>query len=255
MSYQTIIVDDEKHCVEVLEILLKNDYPDMNIVQTFTNSKEALAFLQKNTVDLVFLDIQMPFLTGIEMLNKLEEHNFHVIFTTAFDQYALEAIKLSALDYLLKPIDDDQLKTAINKFRNLKSSSSLQNQLQSFLSQMQPQSNTAENLKNDKIAVAFQDKISFYRPDEISYCRSQDNYTILHLADKTKVTASKTMKHFDEQLAPMGFIRTHQSYLVNKNLIKEFSKKDGGYLIMHDGTEIPVSRNRKEEVLHLFKKI
>lgn len=255
MNHQTIIVDDEKNCVEVLEILLKKDFPQLDIVQTFTSSKDALAYLKSNSVDLVFLDIQMPFLTGIEMLNELEERNFHVVFTTAFDQYAIEAIKLSALDYLLKPIDDEQLKTAIDKFCNLKSSNSLQNQLQSFLTQMQPPATPQSAGSNDKIAVAFQDKISFYNADEISYCQSQDNYTILHLVDKSKVTASKTMKHFDEQLAPMGFIRTHQSYLANKNLIKEYSKKDGGYIIMQDGTEIPVSRNRKDEIMQLFKKI
>lgn len=255
MTYNTIIVDDEKHCVEVLEILLKQDYPALNIVQTFTNSNNALEYLQTNQVDLVFLDIQMPFLTGIEMLRKLDEHNFHVIFTTAYDQYAIEAIKLSALDYLMKPIDDDLLKAAVDKFCNLKSSNSLQNQLQSFLSQMNPTTQPAGAKTDDKIAVSFQDKISFYRANEITYCQSQDNYTIIHLVNKTKVTASKTMKHFDEKLAPMGFIRTHQSYLVNKNLIKEFSKKDGGYIIMQDGAEIPVSRNRKEEILQLFKKI
>lgn len=251
MNYKTVIIDDEKNCVEILEILLKQDYPDLDIIQTFTNPKEALAYLQNNTVDLIFLDIQMPFLTGIEMLTQLKEPDFHVIFTTAFDQYAIEAIKLSALDYLLKPIDDDLLAQAIEKFRNIKKNS-MKDQLQQFLIQMQKGKNN--NDTSDRISIAFQDKISFYRAEEIGHCQSHDNYTTIHLTNGEKVTASKTIKHFEELLAPLGFIRTHQSYLINKNLIKEFSKKDGGFIIMEDGANIPVSRQRKEEVLKIFKK-
>ena len=224
-------------------------------METFTNSKEALEYLKSNIVDLIFLDIQMPFLTGIEMLNKLDKHPFHVVFTTAFDQYAIEAIKLSALDYLLKPIDDEQLQACIDKFKSLKDQDVLQDQLQNFLAHMQPQNVVHSDTVDEKIAVAFHDKISFYAPDEICYCQSQDNYTILHLSNDTKVTASKTMRHFEDILAPVGFVRTHQSYLVNKKLIKEFSKKDGGFIIMNDGTNIPVSRQRKDDILQMFKKI
>ena len=113
--YKTILIDDEINCVEVLEILIQQNFEDLQIVEKFTSSKKALEYLQTNQVDLVFLDIQMPFLTGIDLLQKLERINFQVIFTTAFDQYAINAIKLSALDYLLKPIDEELLTTAVNK--------------------------------------------------------------------------------------------------------------------------------------------
>lgn len=253
MNYRTIIVDDEKNCIEVLVYLLEQDYPDLEIVSTFNSSKNALAYLKQNEVDLVFLDIQMPFLTGIELLNSLDEHPFHVVFTTAYDQYAIEAIKLSALDYLLKPIDDDLLKQAIEKFRKIKKNS-LQDQIKEFLHKMQPKE--PENaITADRIAVSYQDKISLYKADDINYCQSQDNYTTIFLTNGEKAIASKTMKHFEDQLTPLGFLRTHQSYLVNRSLIKEFSRKDGGYLIMEDGTNIPVSRQRKEDILKLFKKI
>ncbi len=253
MNYRTIIVDDEKNCIEVLEILLQNDHPEIEIVKTFTSSKEALAFLQSNPIDLVFMDIQMPFLTGIEVLKQIEDPAFYVIFTTAFDHYAIEAIKLSVLDYLLKPIDDDLLEKTLERFKKLKETD-LQQQLKQLLNQMQKPVEKKEPTA-DKIAISFQEKISFYSASEISYCQSSDNYTTVYLTNGEKVTASKTIKHFEEMLEPIGFIRTHQSYLVNKEFLKEYSKKDGGYIILNNGTNIPVSRQRKDDILQLFKKI
>ena len=254
MQYKTIIVDDEKNCVEVLEILIQNNHPEFDILESFTSSKDALSFLQNNTVDLVFMDIQMPFLSGIELLQKIEDPSFYVIFTTAFDHYAIEAIKLSALDYLLKPIDDQLLANTLERFKKIKESN-VQLQLKQLLQQMQAPVPAVANPSKDRIAISFQEKISFYNPDEISYCQSSDNYTSVFLTNGEKVTASKTIKHFEEILEPLGFIRTHQSYLVNKEYLKEYSKKDGGYIILSDGTNIPVSRQRKEEILQLFKKI
>jgi two-component system LytT family response regulator len=254
MNYKTIIVDDEKNCVEVLEYLLEQNHPEIVIDETFTSSKAALQYLRTNSVDLVFLDIQMPFLTGIELLGKLEEPSFQVVFTTAFDHYALEAIKLSALDYLLKPVDDDLLAETIEKFKK-RQEGNVQQQLKQLMSQMQNNANNTALPSDGKIAISFQDKISFYRAEEISYCQSSDNYTTVILTNGEKVTASKTIKHFEEMLEPLGFVRTHQSYLVNQSMIKEYSKKDGGYIILNNGVDIPVSRQRKEDILQLFKKI
>jgi two-component system LytT family response regulator len=250
-QYKTIIVDDEKNCVEVLEILLNQEHPDIEVVATYTNSKDALSYLQNNQVDLVFTDIQMPYLTGIELIQSIEKPSFHVVFTTAFDHFAIEAIKLSALDYLLKPIDEELLEVTLDKFRKLKDSN-IQMKLQQLLNQMEQQ-NAPSN--DEKIAISFQDKISFYKPDEISYCQSNDNYTTIYLTNGQKVTASKTIKHFEELLVPFGFIRSHQSYLVNSEFIKEYNKKDGGYIILNDETNIPVSRQRKEDILQQFKKM
>jgi two-component system, LytTR family, response regulator len=254
--YKVIIVDDEINCVEVLEILIKQNFEDLVIVEKFTSSKKALEFLQTNTIDLIFLDIQMPFLTGIDLLHKLEKHNFHIIFTTAFDQYAINAIKLSALDYLLKPIDEELLTNAIHKFRKVKGQYDIQSQLTNLLQQYNLTSSpvaTIPNVTNNKIAVGFQDKILFYDPKEILFCQSNDNYTTLQMRNGERVIASKTIRHFEDILTPLGFIRPHQSYVINAKHIEQYTKKDGGYLVMEDGTNIPVSRHRKEEILMMFK--
>jgi two-component system LytT family response regulator len=253
--YKVIIVDDEINCIEVLEILIKQNFEDFKIVEKFTSSKKALEFLQHNEIDLVFLDIQMPFMTGIDMLHKLERYNFHVIFTTAFDQYAINAIKLSALDYLLKPIDEELLSSAIGKFRRVKGQSDIQNQLAHLLQQynLSNAPPAAASVTGNKIAVGFQDKILFYDPQDILFCQSNDNYTTLQMRSGEKVIASKTIRHFEDILTPMGFIRPHQSYVINAKHIEQYNKKDGGYLVMEDGTNIPVSRHRKEEILMMFK--
>ncbi len=254
--FKTVIVDDELNCVEVLEILIEQNFNDLEIVAKFTSSKKALEYLQSNPVDILFLDIQMPFLTGIDLLHKLEKYDFQVVFTTAYDQYAINAIKLSALDYLLKPIDEDLLKSSIEKFRKLKGNNSIQSQLTTLLQQYNlPLQTTphASGLANNKIAVSFQDKIVFYDPLEIIYCHSNDNYTTITLKNGEKVVASKTIRHFEDILSPLGFIRPHQSYIINTKHIEQYNKKDGGYLVMSDGASIPVSRNRKEEVLMMFK--
>ncbi|MBK7763803.1 MAG: response regulator transcription factor [Bacteroidetes bacterium] len=254
--YKAIIIDDELNCVEVLEILIKQNFEDLQIVEKFISSKKALEYLQHNTVDLIFLDIQMPFMTGIDLLHKLDKHNFHVIFTTAFDQYAINAIKLSALDYLLKPIDEELLSNAIHKFRKVKGQADIQNQLSNLLQQYNLHGSSAQShasVTGNKIAVGFHDKILFYDPKEILYCQSNDNYTTIQMRNGEKVIASKTIRHFEDILTPLGFIRPHQSYVINAKHIEQYNKKDGGYLVMEDGTNIPVSRHRKEEILLMFK--
>lgn len=253
--YKCIIIDDELNCVEVLEILINQNFEDIQIVEKFTSSKKALEYLQLNQVDLVFLDIQMPFMTGIDLLHKLNKYNFSVIFTTAYDQYAISAIKLSALDYLLKPIDEELLTNAITKFRKLKGEYNIQQQLTSLLQQYNLPSMTPPSISgpSNKIAVGFQDKILFYDPQEIVYCQSNDNYTTIVLNSGEKVIASKTMRYFEDILTPQGFIRPHQSYIINGKYIQQYNKKDGGFLVMSDGSSIPVSRNRKEDILMIFK--
>lgn len=258
--FNTVIIDDEQHCIEVLEILLQKKFDDIHIVATFSNSKQALDFLQNNQVDLVFLDIQMPFMTGIELLEKLNKYSFHVVFTTAYDQYAIKAIKLSALDYILKPIDEELLEATITKLRKVSSVIDMKSQISTLLQQYS-NSNLLKNIEptnvptslSNKIAVSFQDKIIFYDPQEIVYCQSNDNYTIIQLKNGEKVIASKTMKHFEDLLTPNGFIRPHHSYIINAKYIEQYSKKDGGYLILVDGSQIPVSRQRKDEILSMFK--
>lgn len=253
--YRTVLIDDEQNCVEVLDLLIRKNFPELQIVNTFTSSKNALEYLKSNPVDLVFLDIQMPFLTGIDLLSQLPNPSFRVVFTTAFDQYAIAAIKLSALDYLLKPIDEDLLRKAVDKFKKQREDATLQTQLNQLLQQynLPGQTPASSSVLGSKVTVAFQDKILFYDPQDIIYCHSNDNYTTLNLMNGEKVVASKTIRYFEDILTPAGFIRPHQSFVINTKYIQQYSKKDGGFLVMTDGSSIPVSRNKKEEILQMFK--
>lgn len=259
--FRTVIIDDEKNSVEVLELLLKKKFKDIDIVGKFTSAPQGLEYLKKNEVDLVFLDIEMPYLSGFDILNRFESRTFNVIFTTAYDQYAIQAIKHAALDYLLKPIDVDQLKLAIEKLRRKHRDELVVRQLARLVQSFKPEEDdeaiqvprSGKSKPKTKVAVGFQDRIVFYEPDEIKYCQSNDNYTNIILRNGEKVLASKTIKYFESVLNQNGFIRSHQSFLVNAKLVKQYTKKDGGFLVLDDGTNIPVSRNRKEEVLHLFK--
>lgn len=253
--YKTVIIDDEQGAVEVLKILLQKNFPDLSITASFTSSRQALDYLKQSPVDLVFLDIQMPVLSGLELLAEIPNPSFRVVFTTAFDQYAISAIKLSALDYLLKPIDEDLLRKTIDKFRKQREEHDLQSRLKQLLHHYDRGTKPAlgSAVMASKIAVSFQDKILFYDPQDIVYCQSSDNYTTLHLKGGEKVIASKTIRYFEKILTRSGFIRPHQSYLINTNYIQQYSKKDGGFLVMQDGSSIPVSRNKKDEVLLMFK--
>jgi two-component system LytT family response regulator len=248
--YNVVIIDDEKNCVEVLQILI-NQYHSLDfcIKASFTNSLEALGYLKENTVDLVFLDIQMPHLSGIDLIASIPLPEFEVVFTTAFDKYAMHAIKLSALDYLLKPIDEDLLKEVIDKFNFKKDKSSTQLQLQNLLQTFNKVGQTAQH----KIAISNQEKIFFYNAEEILYCESSGNYTTFYLKNNEKIIASKIIKHYEEILAPYGFIRCHQSYLINSNFITSYNKKEGGSITMCNQVEIPISRNKKDDMLSLFK--
>lgn len=251
--YKTIIIDDEQNCIEVLETLIKENFNDLHIDATFNSSKKALEYLKIHQPDLVFLDIQMPFINGIELLEKLENFNFHVVFTTAFDQYAIKAIKLSAIDYLLKPIDEELLKETINKFRKLKGEVNMKDQIQNLLFQYTQHTSGANGIASSKISVPFQDKIMLYDTHEIVYCQSNDNYTHIKLKSGEKILVSKTLKHFEDILLPFGFIRPHHSYIINRSFIEQYNKKDGGFIILTDGSSIPISRTKRDEIMVMFK--
>ncbi len=249
--YKTVLIDDEKNALDALEILLKKNHPSFEIVATFNTSNDALIYLQQHKVDLVFSDIQMPILNGIELFKNIQNPDFFLVYTTAYDQYALDAIKLSAIDYLLKPIDEDELGKTLEKFSILIDKKYLNDKLLSILKNSSP----AENDKklNEKIPIAFQDKISLIKVEDIVYCESKDNYTTFYLLDGTKILSSKTIKYYEEQLQAYDFIRPHQSYVVNKKYIETYNKKEGGGLILINNIEIPVSRQKKDLVLELFK--
>jgi two-component system, LytTR family, response regulator len=244
---KAIIIDDEKHCIVTLEHLIAQ-LDTISIVAATQNSTEAKSLIEEHQPDIVFLDIEMPEMNGFDVINQFEKLPFKVIFTTAYDQYALKALRLNALDYLLKPIDINDVKEALTKYKNKELSIS-KDQIQNL--------HVFTNGKmQDTIALSTQQGLLFVKIDDIMYLEASSCYTYIVMSDKTKHLASKTMATFEEVLNDNAlFFRTHKSHIVNLKFIKQYIRGEGGELIMQDGNNIALSRNRKQEFLNLFKKI
>jgi two-component system, LytTR family, response regulator len=238
-----IIIDDEAKGRMALREKLMTYCPQINIVAEADNGQDALILIEKHKPQLIFLDIEMPRMSGFEMLNKLPDKNFHIIFTTAFDQYAIKAIKYSAFDYLLKPIDIEELITAISK-AELTENNQTKKQLEVLQHNLQHQKKQL-----NKLAIATLDGLMFYDINDIVHLEANSNYTYIYLVNKIKITASKTLKEFEELLPDDIFFRTHHSHLINLNYIKRYIKGDGGQIELQNGTYVDVSRRKKEEFL------
>ena len=236
---RAIIVDDEPYCCETIATLLE-DNPGVEIAAICHNAADALTSIQKYSPHLVFLDVEMPKMNGFEMLEQLTSVNFEIIFTTSYDQYALKAIRFSAIDYLLKPVDQDELNQAVQKVirRNQKP---MVEQLE-ILMQKFHQPATPVN----KIALPTMEGLQMVAVDSIISCESDNNYTIILLKDKKRLVVSRTLKDMEELLEEHSFTRVHRCYLVNLNEVEKYVKGEGGYLLMSDGTTIDVARNKKE---------
>jgi two-component system LytT family response regulator len=197
----------------------------------------------------VFLDIEMPHKNGFDVLNETKEYNYKVVFTTAYDQFAIKAFKFSAIDYLLKPIDITELQQAVEKAKQSSSSSSLDEKMKLFFQQYQPQNN------KELIALPVGDAMQFFKQDDIIRCESDSNYTYIFLTSGKKILLAKTLKEIEEALAGLSFFRIHQSHLVNMNHVSKFSKSEGSYVVMTDGSTLNISRNRKDLFMEQFRKI
>jgi len=239
---KAIIVDDEPYCCEALATLLE-DNPEVEIISICHNAADALSAIQKYSPDLVFLDVEMPKMNGFEMLGQLGSINFHLIFTTSYDQYALKAIRFSAIDYLLKPIDAEELQNAVQKVIQ-RFQKPIAQQLEILMQKIHSPSTPI-----GRIAMPTMEGLQMIQVDSIISCESDSNYTILHLKDKKKKVASSTLKEIEELLEDHSFVRVHRCYLVNLNEIEKYLKGEGGYLVMSDGTTIDVSRSKKEVLL------
>ena len=238
-----IIVDDEPNCCEVLSTLLQKYCSEVNITAVCYSGKEALQAIYEKQPDLVFLDVEMPKMNGFEMLERLQNINFDLIFTTSFDQYALKAIRYSAIDYLLKPIDREELQKAVQKVIQ-RSRKPLAQQLELLLQKVH---HPAAIL--NKIALPTSEGLQMIPVDSIISCESDSNYTVLLLKNKQKAIVSRTLKEIEEMLEDQPFARVHHSHLVNLNEISKYVRGEGGYLVMSDGSTIDVSRSKKELLL------
>lgn len=247
---KAIIIDDEKNALEVLELQLARFCAEVTVVATCDSGTRGIAAIRKHEPDLVFLDIEMPHKNGFDVLNETRGMQYDVIFTTAYDQFAIKAFKFSALDYLLKPVDILELQAAVGKVKSRKNSEGLDEKIKILLQQLQPQPRLT-----DKIALPVGDAMQFMLPDEIIRCESDSNYTHIYLATGKKITMAKTLKEVEENINGSPFFRIHQSHLINMNHISRYIKGDNAYIIMKDGTRIGVSRNKKEAFLETFRKI
>ena len=239
---KAVIVDDEKNGRESLSSMVERFCPEVNVTGLASSALEGYELVKISKPDLVFLDIEMPMHNGFDMLEMFKNIDFSVIFTTAYDQYAVKAIKYSALDYLLKPVDPDELRSAIDKVEKRKrNTSDLKEKFDTLLS------NLKHDSKRKKVAIPDGDGLVFIYVDEIIRCESDSNYTYFFIQGGKKITASRTMRDFEEMFADENFFRVHRSHLINLDHIKRYMKGDGGYVIMDDGSKVEVSRRKKNE--------
>lgn len=240
---KAIIIDDETYACQALSTLLKNHCPDVEIAAVCQDPREALKIVESINPELIFLDIEMPHMNGFSFLEKCKSTSFDVIFTTSYDQYAIKAIKISALDYLLKPVDANELKAAVQKFRERRAPVSRQ-QFEILLSRLQQPAPASM-----RIALPTMEGLQIISVENILYCSSSSNYTILTLKENQKLTVSKTLKEIEEMLEDSRFLRVHHSHLVNLDEIEKYFRGEGGSVLMSDGSSVDVSRSRKELLL------
>lgn len=242
------IIDDEMHCIKTLRYQIEKQFDDIEIVFSTTDSTAAKALAEQLKPDLVFLDIEMPVLNGLQFLSGYSQIPFKVIFTTAYDQYAIKAIRLNALDYLLKPVDRNELVQAIEKFRSDRDSTSKEQvtHLQLF----------REKKIKDTIALSASQGLFFVKIADIMYLEGDNCYTHVVTSDGKKYLVSKTLSNFDDILTDYNsFFRAHKSFLINLNYIKQYVRGDGGEILMTDNKSISLSRNKKEDFLKFFAKV
>jgi two-component system LytT family response regulator len=239
------IIDDEQHSIDTLKWKLENYCPDVHVVASFDQPQKGIRFLRENPIDLLFLDIEMPLLNGFDVLEEVHGSKFDVIFTTAYENFGIRAVKINALDYLLKPVQNKELKEAVQKFKDKRRTISTP-----ATDEKGPPSKT----KATKVALASKESIEFVPPSEIIVCMASSNYTTLFLTGGRKKLISKTLKEFEDVLLPHHFYRVHNSHLVNLDHVREYIKTDGGYLVMQNDMKVPVSKNRKDELLQLLQR-
>ena len=244
---KAILIDDEVHCLDTLSMLITDFCPDVQVMEQCHSAKQGLEAVARHQPAIIFLDIEMPVMNGFEFLEQFKEISFAIIFTTSYDQYAIKAIRFSALDYLLKPIDSKELVAAVQKV-GAHSHQPTVEQFRMLLDKIQNKENGLT-----KIAVPIAEGFELVKTEDIITCEADNNYTYLHLKNKKKITACRTLKEVEEQLESFSsFIRVHHSYIVNLNEVAKYIRGDGGYLTMSDGSMVDVSRSRKTALLKFF---
>lgn len=245
----TVIIDDQQECIEDLQYLIKKLSLPLNVVVTANTGSEGLTAILKNKPQLVLLDVVMPGMSGFELLELLPEINFHLIITTSEDKFAMQAIRYSALDFLLKPVNQKELKNAI-----IRVDEKLELPKKTQIDLLQ-QSLKLRGQTSKKIAIPVSDGIELINLDDILYFESDGNYSTLHLRNDKNILVSKPIGKFEEMIVDGNFFRVHSSFLVNLNFIKKYSRSDGGYVVLENGKSLSVSRSRKDELMEVLSNI
>lgn len=245
---RTIIIEDEAQAISALKSELKYHCPEVEIIGEAKSVKEGIEIIKQLQPELIFLDIQLSDGLGFEILSTSLDHDFKIIFTTAYSQYAIKAIKFSALDYLLKPIDSEELKIAVAKAKEYSKENDLA-KIETLISNFK--------LKSDRKKIALQttEGISIYEVDTILRCSAESNYTCVYFTNGKKVLFSKTLKEFEELLEKSGFERIHHSHIINLNHLVNFINKDGGYVVMSDKSTLPVSQRKKTNLINALNNL
>ncbi|WP_282055230.1 LytR/AlgR family response regulator transcription factor [Maribacter luteus] len=242
MNLKALIVEDEANSREILQNYLSKYCENVTVLGEAASIKEALAFIQQNELDLVFLDVEMPYGNAFDLLDQLPDRDFETVFVTAYNQYAMEALNNHAAYYLMKPINIDELIKAVTYVSDIKTKeTALEDQV------LNAQLPSVEG----KITLPQQDGFQVLNVNDILYCKADDNYTEIHL-EKKKILVSKTLKYFEEALSQYPFARVHKSYLVNVNEVVKYRKGKGGSVVVSNGKELLVSASKKKELLAYF---
>jgi len=249
LEYKAIIIDDSLQARKLLRLMLLELAPEVKVAGEAENVDEGLKLIENEQPDAVFLDIEMPGKTGIQLAEILLERNFkgNVVFTTAYNAYAIKAFRLSAIDYLLKPIQEDQLTEAVKKLKEEKKNRDNQSRLNAL----------SENLReerNEVLCIPSQSGFEYLPVSEIEYLEADGSYVKIYCINNRSLTVSKNLKYFENALADCtNFIRPHRSFLVNMDYVTNYSKSDGGFLVLKRNVQTPVSRERKQAIQEILK--
>ena len=250
MSIKAIIVDDESHSRETLKNLITEFCEGIEVLASLSSIDEALTIIPKLNPDILFLDIELQTGTGFDILDQLEVINFEVVFTTAFEQYAIKAVKFSSLDYLLKPIDLEELQKAVEKAKKIKDQKLYNRQLEVLLFNLKQKE---PNL--NKICLSTAEGFEFLSVNQILYCKAEGSYTNFFLSDGSSLLVSKHLKEYESLLNDQSFMRVHNSFLINLSEVKKYIKSDGGYILMNNDHPVSISRNKKDIFFDAMNKI
>ena len=248
---KAILVDDEPDGIRTLKKMLETHCPNVNIVATCSNATTAKLELENYRPDVVFLDIQMPGKSGLDLLTEIPEKDFEVIFVTAHNEYMLQALQYSAADYLLKPVDEDRLIEAVERAEKRLQVDKKEEWTETLMHNLSKTGNPSEM----RLCLPTLKGFLVVKLDDIIYCEAERSYTIFHLENKKTVTVSKSLIEYDNLLLDTQFIRIHKSFLINLHHVKEYQRGEGGLVIMTDNAEIEVSRRKKEFFLNKMKEL